>query len=73
MKKLQIFATALLIFFACSFATQSFGQIKLEDFKDLNIGDILGKTKVLKVKKGFSPVFSIGNYQINTVGLLGEK
>lgn len=55
------------------FAAQSFAQVKLEDSKDLNIGDLLGKTKILKVKKGYNPVFSIGNYQINTVGLLGEK
>jgi hypothetical protein len=73
MKKIKIFGTSLLIFFACSFAMQSFGQVKLEDLKDFNIGDILSKTKLLKVKKGFSPVFSIGNYQVNTVGLLGEK
>jgi hypothetical protein len=73
MKKLQIFTTILLIFIACSITRQSFGQVKLEDLKDFNIGDILSKTKLLKVKKGFSPVFSIGNYQINTVGLLGEK
>ena len=69
MKKIKVFITVLLVFFA----TQSFAQVKLEDLKDLNLGDILGKTKVLKVKKGFSPVFSIGNFQINKVGLLGEK
>ena len=47
-------------------------QIKLEDLQNLNIGDILGKTKILKVKKGFSPIFKLGNYQVNTTGLLGE-
>jgi hypothetical protein len=73
MKKMKVLITALMIIFTCSFATQSFGQVKLEDLKNFNIGDILGKTKILKVKKGFSPVFSIGNYQINKVGLLGEK
>lgn len=47
-------------------------QLKLEKIPfDLN--DILGKTKILKVKKGFNPIFSLGNYQINTNGILGEK
>lgn len=73
MKRMKVFVTILMICFASSFATQSFAQVKLEDLKDLDLGSILGKTKLLKVKKGFSPVFSIGNYQINKVGLLGEK
>ncbi len=47
-------------------------QIKLEDIP-FNLDDILGKSKLLKVKKGFNPVFSLGNYQINKVGVLGEK
>lgn len=73
MKRMKVIVTILMICFASSFATQSFAQVKLEDLKDLDLGSILGKTKLLKVKKGFSPVFSIGNYQINKVGLLGEK
>ncbi|MCP9750281.1 hypothetical protein [Ferruginibacter sp. HRS2-29] len=73
MNRRKIFIAILMIFFASSFATQSFAQVKLEDLKDLDLSSILGKTKLLKVKKGFSPVFSLGNYQINTVGLLGEK
>jgi len=52
--------------------TTSYGQIKLEDIP-FDLSDILGKVKVLQVKKGFSPVFSLGNYQINKVGILGEK
>lgn len=66
----------LTFFFAMAtlcFAQQANAQIKIEDLKDLNIAELLGKAKVMKVRKGFSPVFSIGNYQINTVGLLGEK
>ncbi len=27
----------------------------------------------MTVKKGFNPVFSLGNFQINKVGILGEK
>lgn len=50
----------------------SYAQVKLEDIPfDLN--EILGKVKLLKVKKGFNPVFTLGNYQVNTVGILGEK
>jgi len=59
----------------CLFITigsTSYAQVKLEDIPfDLN--EIFGKVKVLKVKKGFNPVFSLGNYQVNTNGILGEK
>ncbi|RYY48582.1 MAG: NADH-quinone oxidoreductase subunit J [Chitinophagaceae bacterium] len=34
---------------------------------------ILGKVKVLKVQKGFSPKFFLGELQLNKVGILGEK
>jgi hypothetical protein len=52
--------------------TSSEAQVKLEDIPfDLN--EILGKTKLLTVKKGFSPVFNLGNFQVNKVGILGEK
>jgi hypothetical protein len=47
-------------------------QIKLEDIP-FNLDDILGKSKIIKIKKGFNPVFSLGNYQMNKVGILGEK
>jgi len=47
-------------------------QIKLEDIPfDLN--EILGRSKLLTVDKGFSPVFKLGNFQVNKVGILGEK
>ena len=54
-------------------SSTSYAQvIKLEDIPfDLN--EIFGKTKLLKVEKGFSPVFTLGNYQVNSVGILGEK
>ena len=57
---------------ATGMSTAVHAQIKLEDIP-FNLSDILGKVKLLKVKKGFSPVFSFGNYQVNSVGLLGEK
>lgn len=61
--------------FLCVFVLScsiSFAQVKLEDIP-FNLGDILGKTKLLKVKKGFNPVFTLGNYQVNKIGILGEK
>lgn len=66
----------LYIFFVSGLLLTSgsaFSQIKLQDLPSFNLDDILGKSKLLSVKKGFSPVFSIGNYQINKVGILGEK
>jgi len=57
---------------AITVAKPTQAQIKLENVP-FDLGDILGKVKLLKVQKGFSPVFSLGNYQVNTVGLLGEK
>ncbi len=47
-------------------------QITLEDIP-FDLKDILGKSKVLRVEKGFSPKFKLGNFQINKVGILGEK
>ena len=73
MKKMKVFFAAMIMLFASFISTNAAAQIKLEDVQQLNLGDILGKTKILKVKKGFNPVFTIGNYQINTVGILGEK
>ncbi|HMJ46986.1 MAG TPA: hypothetical protein VK498_06625 [Ferruginibacter sp.] len=70
MKKTLRLLCTLCLLIAISSTSQA--QVKLEDIPfDLN--EIFGKVKVLKVKKGFSPVFSLGNYQVNTVGLLGEK
>lgn len=47
-------------------------QVKLEDIP-FKLGDILGQSKVLTVKKGFNPVFKLGKFQVNKVGILGEK
>ena len=73
MKSSKIILTLFFVLATLCFAQQANAQIKIEDLKDLNIAELLGKAKVMKVRKGFSPVFSIGNYQINTVGILGEK
>lgn len=73
MHTLKVFLVAVVLLFGSSLLTPVQAQVTLEDLKDLDIGAILGKSKILKVKKGFSPVFSIGNLQINKVGILGEK
>lgn len=65
---------AIIVSIVSLFATNASAQkITLEDLKNLDITSIIGKGSLLKVKKGFSPKFSIGNNQINTVGILGEK
>ena len=72
MRKL-FFAILIGLCCLCSHQASAQKKITLEDFKNLDIGSILGKSSLLKVKKGFSPKFSLGNNQINTVGILGEK
>ena len=47
-------------------------QIKIGDV-NVDLDQILGKVKVLKVQKGFSPKFFLGDLQLNKVGILGEK
>lgn len=73
MKNIRTFFAVLGLIVATAIFQPVQAQVKLEDLKDINFGDILGKTKILKVRKGFSPVFSLGNYQVNGVGILGEK
>ena len=62
---------AAIILLLCINASAS-AQVKLEDIP-FNLDEILGRSKVLTVKKGFNPVFNLGNFQINKVGILGEK
>lgn len=47
-------------------------QVKIGDIP-IDIDELFGKVKVLKVKKGFSPKFLLGQVQLNKVGLLGEN
>ena len=54
------------------FAMQVNAQIKVEDILG-KVGELLGKKEILTVRKGFSPVFLLGNLQINKVGILGEQ
>jgi hypothetical protein len=53
-------------------SSASFAQIKIGDLP-IDIDALLGKVKVLKVKKGFSPKFLLGELQLNKVGILGEN
>ena len=69
MRKLFIFLLA------CCFTGFSFkgnAQVKLDDVIG-KVNDLLGKKQLLNVRKGFSPVFSLGNLQLNSTGILGEK
>ncbi len=70
--RFKLIALALIVSFSCAQYNAS-AQIKLEDLQNIDLNNILGNVKLLKVQKGFNPVFTIGNYQINTVGILGEK
>jgi len=47
-------------------------QIKIGDI-DVDLDQILGRVKTLKVQKGFSPKFFLGELQLNKVGILGEQ
>ena len=70
MKKIiQHFALFVLLTIASLGAS---AQIKIGDI-NVDLDQILGKAKVLKVQKGFSPKFFLGELQLNKVGILGEK
>lgn len=71
MKKLFNFLFVITLILSLSI-TRSYGQVKLEDIP-FNLDELFGKAKVLTVKKGFNPVFKLGDFQVNKVGLLGEK
>ncbi|MEJ7611619.1 MAG: hypothetical protein WKF88_10620 [Ferruginibacter sp.] len=68
--KIKIIVVAIL--FSTVFSNSINAQIKIEDVIG-KVQDLLGKKELLTVKKGFSPVFSLGRLQINNVGILGEK
>jgi hypothetical protein len=62
--------TVVLVLTITSFAASA--QIKIGDL-NVDLDQLLGKVKVLKVQKGFSPKFFLGDLQLNKVGILGEK
>lgn len=55
-----------------AFAFNANAQIKIDEILG-KVTELLGKKELLQVRKGFSPVFKLGNLQINKVGILGEK
>lgn len=65
-KKAALIATVLLLWMGAK------AQIKIGDM-DVDLDQILGRVKVLNVKKGFNPKFFLGDLQLNKAGLLGEK
>lgn len=67
--KIKIAALLVIICFSLGKAN---AQIKIDDIINQAKG-LLGKKQLLTVKKGFSPVFSLGKLQLNKVGILGEK
>ena len=68
--KTKIIVLLLVVFAA--FSAQVKAQIKIDDIIG-KVGDLLGKKEILSVRKGFSPIFSLGSLQINKVGILGEQ
>ncbi len=42
--------------------TAVFAQVKLEDIPS-KLEELFGKSKLLTVKKGFNPVFKLGDFQ----------
>jgi hypothetical protein len=68
MKKKIVFISLM---FSILFSAAN-AQVKLDDILG-KVNVLLGSKSLLKVKKGFSPKFSLGNLQLNKVGILGEK
>ncbi|MBC7934526.1 MAG: hypothetical protein H7Y86_04080 [Rhizobacter sp.] len=68
-KTIQLFYLLLVLTIVSLSAS---AQIKIGDL-NVDLDQLLGKVKVLKVQKGFSPKFFLGDLQLNKVGILGEK
>jgi hypothetical protein len=68
-KNIQHFVLVIVLMITSVVAS---AQIKIGDI-NVDLDQILGKVKVLKVQKGFSPKFFLGDLQLNKVGILGEK
>ena len=63
---------ALLGLFFCILFSSTNAQVNVKDILG-KVNDLLGSKSLLKVKKGFSPKFSLGSLQLNKVGILGEQ
>ena len=62
----------ILSFICCILFNNINAQIKVDDILG-KVKGLLGSKSLLSVKKGFSPKFSLGNLQLNKVGILGEQ
>lgn len=71
MKKITSCSLLVFIILFCN-VTRTSAQVKLEDIP-FNLDEIFGKVKILTVEKGFNPVFKLGDFQVNKIGILGEK
>ncbi len=69
-KTFGVFIAAFIMILLSS--SSSIAQIKIGDL-NIDLDELLGRAKVLKVKKGFSPKFSLGDVQLNRIGILGEN
>ena len=58
--------------FFCLLFSNINAQVNVKDILG-KVNDLLGSKSLLKVKKGFSPKFSLGSLQLNKVGILGEQ
>lgn len=56
----------------CVTTTAVHAQIKIGDIP-IDIDKLLGRANLLTVKKGFNPKFTLGDFQINKTGFLGEN
>jgi hypothetical protein len=70
--KLNMRKNLTILVLACMFALSANAQIKLDGILG-QVNDLLSNKELLKVKKGFSPKFSLGNLKLNKVGILGEQ
>lgn len=68
----KTFRNVVVFFMLIMISSAASAQIKIGDM-NIDIDQLLGKVKVLKVKKGFSPKFLLGDVQLNKVGILGEN
>jgi hypothetical protein len=71
MKRAANIFTVFLMMMLLSYLPSA-AQIKIGDLP-IDIDELLGKVKVLKVKKGFNPRFILGDVQLNKIGLFGEN
>ncbi len=68
----KVIQPLVLFLFLTAASIGASAQIKIGDL-NVDLDQLFGKVKVLKVQKGFSPKFFLGDIQLNKVGILGEK